>query len=87
MGAWRHRLPPGAALEELDPASGDGQFWVVTSGSLHTPSGEALPPLSCAFVAPDEPPFAAVAGGAGLEVVVVQFPRGRDHVAAGREEP
>ena len=81
MGAWRHRLPPGAALEGLDPASGDGQFWVVTAGSLRTPAGEALPPLSCAFVAPDEPPFAAVAGESGLEVVVVQFPRGRDHVA------
>ena len=82
MGAWRHRLPPGATLEGLDPASGDGQFWVVTAGSLHTSSGEILPPLSCAFVAPDEPPLAAIAGEAGLEVVVVQFPYGRDHVTA-----
>jgi hypothetical protein len=82
MGAWRHHLPPGAVLEGLDPASGDGQFWVVTAGSLHTSAGEVLRPLSCIFVAPDEPPFAATAGEAGLEVVMVQFPRGRDHVAA-----
>ena len=84
MGAWRHRLPPGAALEGPDPASGDGQFWVVTAGSLQASAGEILPPLSCAFVAPDERPFAATAGEAGLEVVVVQFPRGRDHVASER---
>jgi hypothetical protein len=80
MGAWRHRLPPGAVLAGLDPASGDGQFWVVTGGSLRTAEGEVLSPMSCAFVAPDEPPFAATAGEAGLDVVLVQFPRGRDHV-------
>ena len=34
MGAWRHRMPPGSRLEGADPATGDGQFWVVTAGSL-----------------------------------------------------
>ena len=83
MGAWRHRLPPGSRLEGADPATGDGQFWVVTAGTLHTPAGAVLPPLSCAFVGSEEPPFEMLAGEAGLEVVMVQFPLGRDHVASG----
>jgi hypothetical protein len=83
LGAWRHRVPPGAALRGPDPASGDGQFWVVTSGALRSADGATLPALSCAFVGPDEAPFAVTAGEAGLEVVVMQYPRGRDHVAAG----
>jgi len=82
LGAWRHRLPAGAALAGPDPAGGDGQFWVVVAGALRTSAGEALPALSCAFVGPDEPPFAVTAGEDGLEVVVMQYPRGRDHVAA-----
>jgi hypothetical protein len=83
LAAWRHRLPPGAALQGPDPATGDGQFWVVTAGEMRVApdGGASLPALSCAFVRPDEPPFAVTAGEAGLEVVVVQYPRGRDHVA------
>ena len=83
LGAWRHRLPPGAALRGPDPAGGDGQFWVVTAGELRAAEGATLPALSCAFVAPEEAPFAVTAGEAGLEVVVMQYPRGRDHVPAG----
>lgn len=83
LGAWRHRLPPGAPLQGPDPASGDGQFWVVTSGALRGADGATLPALSCAFVGPDEAPLAVTAGETGLEVVVVQYPRGRDHVAPG----
>ncbi|MFC7475226.1 hypothetical protein ACFQS7_12730 [Dankookia sp. GCM10030260] len=81
LGAWRHRLPPGAALQGPDPAGGDGQFWVVTAGALQAADGATLPALSCAFVGPAEPPLAVTAGAAGLEVVVMQYPRGRDHVA------
>lgn len=80
LGAWQHRLPPGAALEGPDPARGDGQFWIVTGGEMRTPDDAVLPALSCAFVGPDEPHFAVTAGRAGLELVVVQYPRGRDHV-------
>jgi hypothetical protein len=56
---------------------------VVTSGALRAADGATLPALSCAFVGPAEAPFAVTTGEAGLEVVVVQYPRGRDHVAAG----
>jgi hypothetical protein len=81
LGAWRHRLPSGAALRGPDPATGDGQFWVVTAGEMRAPDGASLSALSCAFVGPGEPPFVVTAGEMGLEVVVVQYPRGRDHVA------
>lgn len=81
LGAWRHRLAPGEAVRGPDPAEGDGQFWIVTAGVLRAADGAELPPLSAIFVAPDEPAFAGTAGAEGLEVVVMQFPRGRDHVA------
>ena len=67
LGAWRHRLAPGATLAGPEPAGGDGQFWVVTAGTLHAPDGAVLPALTCGFVDPGEPPFHAMAGGDGLE--------------------
>ena len=79
LGAWHHRLAPGERLTGPDPARGEGQFWVVAEGALRTADG-ALPRLSLVFVGPEEPAFAAEAGEAGAEVVLVQYPRGRDHV-------
>jgi redox-sensitive bicupin YhaK (pirin superfamily) len=79
--AWRHRLPPGAALRGPDPATGDGQFWVITSGTLALNGGAPMPTLSCAFVFPDEAAAAAQAGPGGAEVLVLQYPRGRAHLA------
>jgi hypothetical protein len=79
MGAWRHRLAPGERVVGPDPAVGEGQFWVVAEGGLRTAAG-VLPQLSLVFVAPEEGVFAAEAGEAGAEVVVVQYPRGRAHV-------
>jgi hypothetical protein len=73
MAAWRYTLAPGETIVGADPASGRGQYWVVTKGSL-TRSGEALPKMSCAFVYPDDAPFQAAAGPEGLEVVAMQFP-------------
>jgi len=73
MAAWRYTLAPGKDVVGPDPATGRGQYWVVTGGSL-THNGETLPPMSCAFVYPDDAPFQAVAGPRGFEVVVMQFP-------------
>lgn len=83
LGAWRHRIAPGAALVGPDPAEGDGQYWVVTAGRLRAAgAADALAPLSCLFVAPGEPALAAEADPAeGADIVVMQFPRFRDHVA------
>jgi hypothetical protein len=73
MTAWRYRVAPGESLTGPDPASGRGQYWVVTGGSL-SHDDETLPKLSCAFVYPDDAAFRAVAGPDGLEVVAMQFP-------------
>ncbi len=80
LGAWRHRLQPGAVAEGPNPTTGDGQFWVVTAGTMLAADGSSWPALSCVFVAPDEAAFAARAGSDGLDVVVVQFPGQRDHL-------
>jgi hypothetical protein len=73
MGAWHYRMAAGETVEGPDPASGRGQYWVVVGGTMLR-DDEALPVRSCAFVYPDEPPFTAIAGSEGLEVVAMQFP-------------
>jgi hypothetical protein len=78
MTAWRYHLGPGETVTGPDPAKGRGQYWVVTSGSL-THNGENLPELSCAFVYPDDRPFAGTAGSQGLEVIAMQFPLQKPH--------
>ena len=78
MTAWRYRLDRGASINGPDPAQGRGQYWVVTEGSL-TRDGETLPPLSCAFIFPDDAPFQAAAGPNSLEVIAMQFPRRTTH--------
>ena len=82
LAAWRHRLPPGAALRGPAPSRGEGQYWVVTAGGLAFGEGASLPPLSCAFIFPDGAPAQALAGPGGAEVLVLQYPRGRAHLPA-----
>jgi hypothetical protein len=81
MAAWRYSVGSGEDVVGPDPATGRGQYWVVTGGSL-IHHGEALPPMSCAFVYPDDAPFQAVAGPDGLEVVAMQFPAQPGHQTA-----
>lgn len=81
LAAWRHRLPPGASLTGPDPTEGEGQYWIVTAGTLAL-DGQDLPPLSCAFVFPEDGPAQAAAGQGGAEVLVLQYPRGRAHLPA-----
>ncbi len=75
LGAWLHRLAPGARLDGPDPALGAGQFWLVVSGALLDGAGEALPPLSLVFVGAEEAAMTAAAGPEGAECVVMQYPR------------
>jgi hypothetical protein len=76
LGAWLHRLPPGASIGGPAPRSGGGQYWLVLSGALHRQGGAPLPPLSCAFVSSDEAPFTASAAQDGTEILCLQFPAG-----------
>jgi len=74
LGAWRHRLPPGAALTGQDPASGRGQTWLVLAGGARR-GEEALGTFSCLFVFPDDPPLTLQAGPEGAELLCMQYPR------------
>jgi len=74
LGAWRYRLAPAAPLTGPAPEDGAGQYWVVLAGSLQY-GGATLGCLSCAFLYPDDPAFATVAGLDGADVLVMQFPR------------
>jgi len=75
MAAWLLRLPPGCAMPIPDPADGGGQYHVVVSGGMLR-GGEAMPALSCLFATTDEPAYEARAGADGLEMLVLQFPKG-----------
>jgi hypothetical protein len=74
MGAWRHRAAQGERLIGPDPAWGRGQYWVVVEGTM-TRDGHDIPPLSCVFLYPDDPPLNAHAGPGGVDVIAMQFPR------------
>lgn len=74
MGSWRYALTPGERVMGPDPATGRGQYWAVTRGSLLR-EGRTLRERSLVFVLPDEAAFEATAGDGGAELVVMQFPR------------
>jgi hypothetical protein len=72
-GAWLMRLPPGAcALPPAGAERGAGRFYVVTQGSLRTPT-EELAALATLWAAPSDG-LELQSGAQGLELVIVQFP-------------
>lgn len=74
LGGWRHCIPPGQTVSGPPPSDGGGQYWVVLAGA-DTSFGEPLPACACVFVAPDEPARTVAAGSAGLDVLMLQFPK------------
>ena len=74
-GLFSHRygLSPGDVVTGPAPSSGAGQFWLVLSGSIRR-NDVSLGPRSCVFVYPSDPPFTAVAGAGGLQVLALQYP-------------
>jgi hypothetical protein len=74
LAAWRYRLAAGAPIIGPAPDAGAGQYWLVLAGSLQY-ADESLGRLSCAFVHPRDPAFAAHVGPAGADVLLMQFPR------------
>lgn len=81
LGAWQHRVPPGAMVTDLAPNSGGGQYWLVLGGE-GVVVGKVVPRFGFVFLAPDDPPIAMTAGARGLEVLALQFPTLRASEAA-----
>jgi hypothetical protein len=74
MASWHYRVAPGESVQGSDPAYGRGQYWLLVAGSVQCDE-MALQPLSCAFVYPEDPPFAAIGGPDGATLLAMQFPR------------
>jgi hypothetical protein len=77
LAAYLLRLPPGATATGPQPAAGGGQYFLVVNGEMRLDDA-VLPVLSCVFVSSTEAaPLRATATDAGLEALVLQFPRSR----------
>ena len=79
LGTWRYTVPSLGSAAGPDPASGGGQFWLVTAGTARVPGGALLPVNSCVFVAPDDVALAMTAGPLGADLLCMQFPRQARH--------
>ena len=73
LAAWLLRLPAGARRQAPRHARSGGQFYLVAEGEMLA-DGRTLRRLDCGFVSADEQGFVIDAGGAGLEVLALQFP-------------
>jgi hypothetical protein len=74
LAGWLYRLGPGQACTLPEPSAGGGQYLLVAGGGM-VADGDELPRNSIAYVSPDEPAFRAVAAQAGLDLLVLQFPK------------
>ena len=75
LGTWRYTVKSGGVARGPDPASGGGQFWLVSAGTAHVPGGALLPVNSCVFVAPDDAALEMFAGPVGADLLCLQFPK------------
>jgi hypothetical protein len=79
LGTWRYTVKAEGVAIGRDPASGGGQFWLVSAGTAHVPGGALLPVNSCVFVAPGDKAMKMFAGPLGADLLCMQFPkRARD---------
>jgi hypothetical protein len=79
LGTWRYTVKAGGVARGPDPATGGGQFWLVSAGTAHVAGGALLPPNSCVFVAPDDAALEMFAGPAGADLLCMQFPKRAHH--------
>jgi hypothetical protein len=82
LAAWVWRLGPSGAATLPAPAEGGGQYLIVTAGDL-VAGAETLDRHSTVYIAPEEPAFAVTAGAAGLDLLVLQFPRLGETLSGG----
>ena len=79
LGTWRYTVPAGGSVTGPAPASGGGQYWLVSGGSASVLGGALLSPQSLVFVGPDEDVAVMTAGPSGADLICMQFPkRARD---------
>lgn len=75
LAAYLLRVGPNQRVRGLpDPREGGGQYLLVASGSVVHGDAE-LPRWSTIFVSRDEPPPTLTTAGAGLDLLVLQFPQ------------
>ena len=74
LAAFSIKLAPGASMMSPDITQTNGQYLIVTSGSL-TYEGKEYKAVSIGFSKPSEKPFLITAGPEGVEALVLHFPR------------
>lgn len=82
LAAWIWRLGPGGRADLPSPASGGGQYLIVTAGDLLR-DGQTLDKHSTVYITAEEPPFVVKAGAEGLDLLVLQFPRMGETLSGG----
>jgi len=81
LAAWSLSLKPHAQAVTPDPSASNGQYLIVTRGSLEYQSRE-YGAISIAFIRPNEGGFPLLAGAQGVEALVLNYPRRRAGAAA-----
>lgn len=74
LAAWIIRFGAGQKTEMPSAAGTGGQYLLVADGELLL-SGKAFEKWSTLFVTADEAPPGIAAGGTGLDLLVLQFPK------------
>lgn len=74
LAAYAITLQPNVATAAPDVAGTNGQYIIVTNGSL-VHEGQAKESLTIIFVKPDEPAFTLQAGPEGMEALILNFPQ------------
>lgn len=74
LGSFSMRVAPNSKAFAPDPSGSNGQYLIIVGGSLLY-EGKEYKALSVAFVKPQEGRMELAAGAAGLDVLVLNFPR------------
>jgi rubredoxin len=74
LAVWSLSLKPNVQSAAPDCAASNGQYIIVTKGSL-TYQDKEYGAISIAFVEPDEGAFPLLAGAQGVEALVLNYPR------------
>lgn len=74
LAAYSLKLAPGAQTAGPDASKGNGQYLIVTKGSVNY-QGKDYKAISIGFTRPDEGYFPIVAGSEGVEALILNFPR------------